>query len=189
MSDRRFNPKNLAKLDSPERKKMLPVDDILSSLMVDTNDTIADLGSGTGYFTIPVATKTTSTVYAVDIEPQMLHVLQERLTEHRIHNVDLVKGPIENVPLSDQSVDKVIASMVLHEVEPLLKGIQEIKRILKPGGRCLCVEWEKITSDQGPPLNHRIHSRQLKRAIKQEGFQIIQFFYPSQSVYVVTFEK
>lgn len=188
MSDRRFNPKSKSKLDSPDRKELLPPEEILSALNIEANDMIADLGAGTGYFALPAAQQTHSTVYAVDIEPQMLRALEKRLSDQQISNVQLVEGPIENIPLADHSVHKVIASMVLHEVEPLGKGLQEIKRILKPGGRCVCVEWEKKPSEQGPPMDHRIHSRDLKRAIEQEGFKVIDLFYPSDPIYVMTYE-
>lgn len=189
MSDRRFNPKGMAKLDSPERTKLLPPKEILSALNIEKGDTIADLGAGTGYFTIPASRQTESTVFAVDIEPQMLNVLEERLTAQHISNAELIKGPIESIPMDDQSVDKVIASMVLHEVEPLTKGLQEIKRILKPGGLCICVEWEKEQAEQGPPLHHRIHSSDMKQVVEQEGFQVINVFSPSESVYVMTFQS
>src|SRR5699024_540048 len=117
--DKRFNPKHLHKLDTPEREKLLPKEEILDVLNIKSTDTILDLGSGTGYFTIPLASKTNGIVYGLDIEKEMLQYLKGRYTKKNITNIELVEGKIENIPLQDQIVDKILASMVLHEIEPL----------------------------------------------------------------------
>lgn len=189
MSERRFNPEKMAKLDSPERRKLLPREEILALLNINKDDVVLDLGAGTGYFTFPASKKTNANVFALDIESKMLEFMKEQINKQSIPNIDLIQGPIENIPLDDTKVDRVIASMVLHEVEPLSKGLEEIYRVLKPGGRCICVEWEKKVTDQGPPLHHRVYSKDMEDAMKQTGFQDISISYLSESVYVIAFSK
>jgi len=189
VSDKRFNPKHLHKLDSPEREKLLPKEEILAALNIQSTDTILDLGSGTGYFTIPLANKTNGTVYGLDVEKEMLLYLKDRFTSEDITNVELVEGKIENVPLQDQMVDKVVASMVLHEIEPLKAGLNEINRLLRKGGRCLVVEWVKKDATDGPPKNHRLDADILMKNIKENGFQNVEITYSSEEIYVVCFNK
>ncbi len=187
-SHRRFNPANKAKLDDPERKKVLPPGKILAELNIKETDTVLDLGAGTGYFTLPAA-RLTKKVIALDIEPEMLAVLRERVTESGFDHVELLEGAIEQIPLNADQVDKVIASLVLHEVEPLGAGIKEIKRVLKPGGRCLCLEWQKKETKQGPPLEHRLGLEALQQAFQDEGFKIISHSFPTEAHYILVVEK
>jgi ubiquinone/menaquinone biosynthesis C-methylase UbiE len=189
MSERRFDPAQMARLDNPERRKALPPEKILSLLEIKENDTVLDLGAGTGYFTLPAAKLTSGIVYALDVEPQMLEVLKERVKEQQLINVELLKGIIEDIPMNDDQVNHIIASFVLHEVEPLSKGLQEIHRVLKPGGRCLCLEWERKPMEQGPPMEHRIHSDDMKRVFEENGFQIVNFTFPTEVHYIIVAQK
>lgn len=189
MSDKRFNPEHLHKLDSPEREKTLPKEKVLHALNITSADTILDLGSGTGYFTIPLAHKTNEMVYALDVEQEMLAYLKDRFTNAAITNIELVEGKIEEVPLENLSVDKVVASMVLHEIEPLEAGLNEIYRLLRKGGRCVVVEWVKKDATNGPPKNHRIDAVELSDNIQKAGFQNINITYSTEDIYVVCFDK
>lgn len=189
MNERRFNPANAARLDNPERRKALPPEKLLELLNVRETDTVVDLGTGTGYFTLPAAQLTSNMIYAVDAEPQMLQILQKRLQEQNVDHVKLMEGAIESIPLPDETADAVIASFVLHEVSPLEQGLSEIHRIMKEGGGILCIEWEKKAMEQGPPLHHRLHSDELKEQMEQAGFRDIQITKPTEAHYVVTAKK
>ena len=111
-------------------------------LDIQTSDTVLDLGEGKGYFTLPTS-KLCRKVIALDVATQMLEYLQEKIFEQGITNVELVRGEMEQIPLEADTADHVIASFVIHEVDPLESGLKEIHRVLKPEGKVLCVEWEK----------------------------------------------
>lgn len=189
MTERRFNPEHMKKLDNPERRKLLPPHKLLELLEIQDNDILIDLGAGTGYFTIPAASLTRNKVYALDVEPQMLQYLGKRVEEQKLDNVELIEGAIERIPLAGQIADHVIDSFVLHEVEPLEKGLQEMGRVLKPGGKVLCVEWEKKQTEQGPPLHHRIQSNELAKAFGENGFLVEKLTYPSDQHYLMVARK
>jgi ubiquinone/menaquinone biosynthesis C-methylase UbiE len=176
-------------LDTPERRELMPAEKLLSMLPVGADDTIVDLGAGTGYFSIPAAHITKSTVYAVDVEPKMLEVLQARSTEQHLSNICPIIGMIEDIPLQDGIADIVIASLVLHEVEPLSKGLQEIRRILKSNGRLLCLDWEPKASPMGPPLEVRIPSADMEQALTEAGFTLTTRLFPADFLYVFVAEK
>lgn len=165
MAGHRFNPEHAQKLDSPERRELLPPQKILEDFGLESSDVVLDMGAGTGYFTLPAAGMT-ERVIALDVEPRMLALLEKRLQDQNVTNVELREGKIEEIPVEDGSVDKVIASFILHETDDLDQVIQEMKRVIKPGGKTLIIEWEKKETDQGPPLAHRLDIKDLKQQLE-----------------------
>ncbi len=185
----RFDPANKHVLDSAERRQALPPEATLSSIPIGPHDTVVDLGAGTGYFSIPAAAMTNETVHAVDVSTEMLEELKQRKDTAGVKNIELVQGTIENVPLDDKLADVVIASLVLHEVEPLEQGIQEIHRLLKPGGKLLCIDWEAVDSPMGPPLHVRIASDKMSAALESQGFSISARHVPAPALYTLVAQK
>ncbi|WP_052475845.1 class I SAM-dependent methyltransferase [Cohnella kolymensis] len=116
--ERRFNPEHLAKLDNPERRAMLPPEPLIAKLGVKGEVAVLDLGAGTGYFTLPIAQITDGTVYALDVEPKMLETIKNKAEEKGMENIRYVEGTLEQIPMEDATIDRVVASLVLHETEP-----------------------------------------------------------------------
>lgn len=181
----RFDPAKMGFLDRPERRSVLPPEELLKKLPIQSDDTVVDLGAGTGYFSIPAARMTRAEVHAVDVEPKMTAVLQQRAAEAGVDNIRVAHGQIEAVPLLDETADVVIASMVLHEVQPLEQGLKEIHRLLKPNGKLLCVDWEHKESEHGPPLAVRIPSQELERALEEVGLRVVEREFPEDHLYVM----
>ncbi|GMA60344.1 class I SAM-dependent methyltransferase [Alicyclobacillus fastidiosus] len=179
----RFDPKHVEKLDNLERRKMLPPNDIVKMLDVQQGHTVADIGCGPGYFTIPLA-RLPRTVYAVDVSPEMLHLLKERAAYEELENITLVESPAEHTTLPDHSVDRVICSLVLHEVDDLKQTLSEFKRILRPGGRVLLIEWEKKPMEMGPPLEERLSAESLLREAEALGLHG-EISYPNPNQYII----
>ncbi|WP_018930917.1 class I SAM-dependent methyltransferase [Gracilibacillus lacisalsi] len=166
LTGKKFNPDKAHKLVSKERKAILPPDKIIEYLEVEANDVVADLGAGNGYFTIPIAKSTNNTVYAVDIEPKMLDMLKENAVKDNIENINYVVSDLVEIKLEDESVNKAIISMVIHEVSSIDHTLNEIKRILKPGGQLLLIEWKAIEMESGPPLHERIAATDMLETIQ-----------------------
>lgn len=148
----------------------LPPSKIIDYLNLDSNDIVADLGAGNGYFAIPIARGTKNVVYAVDIEPKMLAMLKDNAEKEQIDNIDYVISDLEDIQLPDNAVNKVLVSLVIHEVTNLETAINEIKRILKPGGEVLIIEWKAIETESGPPLHERISSNGMIKFLNTAGF-------------------
>ncbi|GAB3800354.1 class I SAM-dependent methyltransferase [Virgibacillus kimchii] len=170
MAGKRFNPEKAELLMSSERKKILPPDEVVGLLNIKPDDTIADLGSGNGYFAIPMAKQTKDTVHAIDVEPKMLDMLKENASDEQVENIQVVESELQQIPLGDQSVSKVMISFVMHEVPNIDKTLREIKRILKTGGTMLVIEWEVVETSSGPPLNIRIPSDKMAQILDGHGF-------------------
>lgn len=89
--------------------------------------------------------------------------------------------------LPDESIDLVIASLVLHEIKPLDRTLAKIKNVLKDGGHLICIELEpKVESSHKAP---RISLAGMEQAMKDPGFRIIEKVFPSKSLYVLIAQK
>lgn len=99
-----------------------------------------------------------------------------------------MQGDISQIPLENKSIDIVLASLILHEVEPLAPVLEEICRVLKTGGYLLCMEYEKEESTaQGPPMHIRIPSSKME--LFSAGFRMVQKVLPGESIYIMTAQK
>jgi ubiquinone/menaquinone biosynthesis C-methylase UbiE len=177
-------------LDSPERREILSPEELLKMLHMKSTDNILDLGAGTGYLAISAAKMVNGLVYALDMNPEMLEVIESRAQKDGITNIKTVKGSIDNIPLPDNSVDIVLASLVLHEVKPLSNTLQQIKRVLREGGYFLCFDFEKKKSPgKGPPMKIRIPSLTMERELISAGFKITQKTFPKDYMYIFIARK
>ncbi len=177
-------------LDKPERIRAFPPEELLRLLPIKKSDNILDMGAGTGYLTIPAAQKVDGSVYALDMDPEMLKVIASKAEAEAIANIKLVEGSIDNLPLPEASVDIALASLVLHEVKPLSGTLQQIKRVLKEGGYFLCFEYEKVEDAiDGPPMAIRIPSSIMEQEIINAGFSIIQKLSPADYMYIFIAKK
>lgn len=100
---------------------------------------VADIGTGTG-FLLPLLSRTFRKVVAVDPIPEMLEAARTRCTDRGVKNVRFLKGDLSRLPLPDGRVDLVLAVLVIHHVPSPAEALQELHRIVKPGGRLLVVE-------------------------------------------------
>ncbi|TCS96571.1 class I SAM-dependent methyltransferase [Hazenella coriacea] len=160
--EKRFNPEKAARLLDPERYRKLPPEQIIQYLEIDSTDVIADFGCGNGFFTLPFAEQTQSLVYAVDVEEKMLDLLKERVNEAGLDHFKYIVNDLGVIPIPNHEIDKWICSLVLHEVDDLEQTIQELKRVMKPTGKGLILEWSPRQTDSGPPLHHRITPEKLQ---------------------------
>ncbi|MDF2947476.1 MAG: SAM-dependent methyltransferase [Bacillales bacterium] len=168
----RFNPENASKLMNPKRMELIPPNTVTELLELNSSDEVSDLGAGNGYFTIPLAKSTQQTVYAIDIEPKMLDLLKENAIKENITNITYLHGSLEEIPLEDESVDKILIAFVMHEIPNITKAVSELKRIMKSYSKILVLEWDTVQSEMGPPLNHRIGANELKLYFEQCGLQV-----------------
>jgi ubiquinone/menaquinone biosynthesis C-methylase UbiE len=136
---------------------------------------VADLGAGSGYYALAAAKRVESEghVYAVEIQKDLLTRIKNVARKERLHNIDVFWGDIEELhgtKLSDASVDAVILSNILFQVENKTGTLQEAKRILKGGGKLLIVDWADSFNNLGPEPNAVISLDQARLLGEKEGF-------------------
>ena len=115
---------------------------------------VADLGAGTGFYSIPAGRIVgRGKVYAIEIVQDFLDVIKNKVKEAGLSNVEIIWGNVEKkggTGIGDSIVDAVIASNVFFQVEDKEQFVLEVKRILKPGGRVLLIDWSEDSFVIGP---------------------------------------
>lgn len=170
-------------LDSPERRNALPPEEFLNMIPLKASDHILDFGAGTGYFSIPAAKITAGTVYALDTDSSMLDIIRSKAAQEKLPNI----LPTDTFPPGQEAVDLVLASLVLHEIDPLAPVLNLIQKTLKTDGYLVCMELEPNS-----PSTHkapRITSTQMEQAIVSAGMRITQKFHPLEKLYVIIAQK
>ncbi|BBB89657.1 MAG TPA: methyltransferase domain-containing protein [Methylomusa anaerophila] len=187
----KFNPESRHKLDNPQRRRLLPPAETLRRLGLKAGDSMADIGCGIGYFTLPAAQIVGSQgkIYALDIMAAMIEETKSKVRENRLTNVELLQVKENDFMLADQTVQYAFACLVAHEAEDLSAFFRETARILEPAGRVVIIEWNKQHSMMGPPLEHRLDNGDVAALLRQCGFTNIQQMAVNAEMYAVIAER
>jgi len=144
----------------------------LKSLGLRENDIVADLGAGTGFYSVAAgALAPKGKVYAVEIVKDFLMTIKNKVKEAHLNNVEIIWGDIAKLGgtgIGDGIVDMVIASNVLFQVEDKEQFTLEIKRILKPKGRVLLIDWSPDSSALG--FKMAISKNKMREIFEKKGF-------------------
>lgn len=178
--------KKVASLDNMKRREGFPPEELLKQFPINANDTILDIGAGTGFLTIPAAKVTDGLVYALDIDPRMLQLIQTKAEDEGLKNIQTIQKEMKELPLSANSIDIVLASLVLHEINPLSETLKSINQVLRAKGTFVCVELEEEKNERHLP---RIASAEMERQLEQAGFEISKKFHPADAIYVIIAQK
>ena len=165
-------------LMSEERKQWHNPETILNEAGITRGMIIADLGSGPGFFTIPMAQMTgeKGLVYAVDSNQAMLNGLKENIAKSEVNPniIKIVNSDVCHTGIPKESVDLVLFANVLHEVEDRKAFFQEVRRISKSTAFIVDVDWKKIQTEHGPPLKERLSEDEAKQVLAESGFTLVK---------------
>jgi ubiquinone/menaquinone biosynthesis C-methylase UbiE len=173
MNDRLMDVSKADRLDEPERLLWLPPAMVIGALAVQLGDAIADIGAGTGYFSLPLAQAVgpLGLIYAVDCQAEMLGHLQIKLDAGGISNIRVINADADSTGLPNASCDLVFMANVWHEFEDRSAVLQEAKRILKTGGQIAVLDWRPdVEPEHGPPLHHRLSASDAADSLQAAGF-------------------
>lgn len=169
----KFDIENVEVLESPERLQFLNPDVILDKAGLRNEMVLADLGCGTGYFTIP-ASRRVKKVYALDVQQGMLDILRGKIEKQKISNIEAILSEESHIPLPDSSVDVLLMGNVFHELEDRNAILTEVKRILSSNGKLVIVDWLKIEMDFGPPVEERLTAENMISICEDNGFDVLE---------------
>ena len=184
----KFDFKQREELISARRKKILPAKKTLLDLGLKKDDIFADIGSGIGYFSFPASEIVGSQgkVYALDISQDMLNEIKKISSDINILNIELVKTSENNLIISNDIIGFAFTGMVLHEVDDLSLFLKEIKRIMAKDARFAVIEWKKVKSDFGPPVEHKLDSNDLSMELEKSGYRDIMTTILNEYLYSIT---
>jgi ubiquinone/menaquinone biosynthesis C-methylase UbiE len=138
--------------------------------------TVCDLGSGNGYHTLPMAEAVTEAgkVYAVDVQPEMIQMLKERIEEKAVKNIIPIVGEVDDPKLPPASCDMILLVDVYHEFshpEAMLTGM---KKALKPDGVIVLVEFR--AEDDSVPIKpeHKMSKAQIHKEMEANGLKLVR---------------
>ena len=142
---------------------------------VDPGMSVADLGSGAGFYSIALAKVVgpSGRVYAVDIQKELLSKIQTDAAAQGVHNIKLVWGDLDEVggtKLPDRSVDRATITNTLFQIENKDALIDEAHRILKPNGKLLFVDWKDSYGGLGPQPKEIITYDVARTLFESNGF-------------------
>ncbi|SEO82304.1 Methyltransferase domain-containing protein [Halogranum amylolyticum] len=163
-----FDVDRAADLEDPSRYRFCSREELLSLLALDSSTVVADLGSGTGFYTDDVAPYV-DTCYAVDVQSEMHDLYREKgLPE----NVETVTANVDDLPLDDGALDAAFSTMTYHEYASD-ESLAELHRVLRPGGRLVTVDWSADgEGEDGPPRAERFSLGDAVSTLGDAGFTV-----------------
>lgn len=163
-------------LDRPERDEEEKPELAIEALKLKAGEHAADIGSGTGYFAWRLARKVgpSGRVYGVDIQPEMLERMTQRLRERGVTNVVGVLGTEQDPKLPTNALDLVLMVDVYHEFAHPYEMMQAIVRSLKPGGRVALVEYR--AEDPNVPIKpvHKMTEAQVRKEMAVQSLEWVE---------------
>ena len=167
--------------DDPKRDAWQKPHEVIQALALKPDAVIADIGSGTGYFSARFANMVPKgRVYGVDTEPDMVKYLSERAKREGLNNITAVAGAPDD-PRLPEKADLIILVDVYHHVGDRERYFRQLQKSLKPGGRLAVIDY-RMDSPEGPPKSARIAPERVKAELKSAGYALAQehSFLPNQ---------
>ena len=157
--------------DDPERDTWQKPHEVIKALALKPDAAVADLGAGTGYFSARLANMfPKATVYAVDLEPDMVKYLGERAKRESLANLKPVQAAAGDARLPSK-VDLVLLVDVYHHIENREGYFRKLTASLKPGGRVAVIDF-RLDSPEGPPKQARIAPEKVKAELSAAGYAL-----------------
>ena len=164
----------IAALEDPQRDAYQKPHEVIEALGIKEGEVIADIGAGSGYFTVRLAHHVGSTgrVYAVDIDPDMIRHLHKRVRDLGLLNVSPILALADD-PLLPQAVNRFVIVNVWHHVADQAGYLALMKKHLKPGGQAVMIDFHKRELPVGPPPDMKIAREDLLKQMQSHGFELV----------------
>ncbi len=161
---------DLSIFDSPGRDERLQINRVMDILGITSGRTIADIGAGSGWFTVRAARRVGEggVVYAVDINPESIRYIADRAQKEQLHNVKTILGQADNPLLPAASVDSVLLLKTYHEVAEPIALLRNLRASLRPGAKI------GIIDRNGNGENHGVGRDIVLREAAQAGYRLLK---------------
>ena len=182
--ERRFDHKIMHALIGPERESRWSPLRFLSQLGIQPGQSVLDLGSGPGFWSLPLAAIVgpKGIVWALDVSQEMPDTLKQRNPPTQVRTL---YSELPKIELPDSSVDWIWAAFVIHEVIPPEKLASEMCRILKENSTLSIHDWRPdATTEVGPPRHHRLSVEQVSKYLLDAGFKSVTQVWQDDEAYL-----
>ena len=169
----------LEQLDSEERDQYQKPRQVIDALNLKPGLAVADLGSGSGYFTRRFIEAVTETgkVYAVDVEPEMLKYAEESVVHmHRSYTAEFILARPDNPKLPYGSIDLLFLCNTYHHLEERTKYFSDTRSSLKPGGRLAIIDFynDERSGELGFPKQHLVPRETVIAELAKAGYRLVR---------------
>ena len=164
----------ISMLEDPKRDAYQKPHEVLTALAIKPGEVIADIGAGSGYFTFRLAHHVgdKGKVYAVDVSPDMILHLNRRIRELKAMNVSSILADPDDPLLPEMWVNRFFFTNSWHHLENQAKYLSLIKKILKPGGEVIMIDFHKKELPVGPPMQMKIAREDVIKEMEANGFRL-----------------
>jgi ubiquinone/menaquinone biosynthesis C-methylase UbiE len=161
---------DLSIFESAGREERLQINRVMDLLEIHEGKSVADIGAGSGWFTVRAAKRVgqAGTVYAVDINPDAIHYIEDRAAKEHVSNIKTILSKAEDPLLPRDSVDAVLLLKTYHEVARPVELLRGLRRALRRGAKV------GIIDRNGNGENHGVASEVVIREAKQAGFRLAE---------------
>jgi SAM-dependent methyltransferase len=168
--------------DDPSRDQWQMPDRVIAALQLKPGQSVADIGAGTGYFTIRLAKSPSAPqVFAVDIEHSMVHYTKQRAAKEGLKNITgvVASAASANIP---EPVDLILVVDTYHHIPAREAYFRSLAASLKPGGRLAIIDW-RPGGPMGPPEQFRFSPEKIAAELAKAGWKLAaqHTFLPNQS--------
>lgn len=166
----------LGRLEDPDRLRWQRPARLVQALGLRPGQTVAEIGAGSGYLVrrLARAVGRRGRIYAVDAEPRMLPILIERLRRGGIKNVTPVLGRDDDPLLPARSCDLILVVNTYHHFPGGPRYLRRLRRLLRPGGRLVNVDFHRRETPVGPPVERRVARETFLRDARRAGFRLVR---------------
>ena len=153
---------------------------VISQLFVAEGMTVADFGSGTGFYTLALARKVGpyGRVFAVDVQADFLRKIKNEANRAGLKNIDVIQGNLEaqkGSGLLDASLDRIVIANTLFQADHIDRIVQEVKRTLKHDGKVVVIDWNESYGQIGPHEDHFVTKEEAREHFEKAGFHLESF--------------
>ena len=161
---------DLSIFDYPDRDKKLHINQVMDLLGIAPGKSVADIGAGSGWFTVRAAQRVTPAgrVYAVDINPEAIRYVQERVQKEKLTNVKTILGTADNPRLPANSVDAVLLLKTYHEVAQPVELMRNLRSTLRADARV------GIIDRNGNGENHGVQKKVVIQEVESAGYRLLE---------------
>jgi arsenite methyltransferase len=164
----------IGSLEDPKRDAYQKPQEVLAALDLRPGEIIADIGAGSGYFTFRLARQVSERgmIYAVDVSPDMIVHINRRIRDHKVANVVSILAEPDDPLLPVASLDRFFFCDSWHHIENQTKYLSLMKKMLKPNGEVVMIDFHKKELPIGPPMQMKIAREDLIKQMEKHGFQL-----------------
>lgn len=189
MTEKKFDPSKLQKLNDPKRLLDIPPEYVWEKTDIIKPDVLVEIGAGTAFFSIAFLKHTKNvTIYACDISETMIRWMKENVYS-KYPNIIPRKMEENSVPIGDGIADMVYMINLHHELDNPAMILGESRRILKADGTICIIDWKKEDMSEGPPTHIRYLPEQVQEQLVNAGFKNVNIFHGMAKHFLVIGKK